>query len=96
MYMCFGVGLVFRLVMICIFLHSVFIFVFNLCLLFTGRRYTGQQPGHYVTTGSSVNPVVKRNHWQEPTYPEAVAHDEVHQLQVRNTCIRRGIPSNVA
>lgn len=46
---------------------------------------TGQQPGHYVATSSSVNPVVKMNHWQELTYGETVAHDEVHQLQVGAT-----------
>ena len=55
------------------------------CVIITGRRLTAQQPGHYEATGSSVNPVVKKNHWQELTYGETVAHNEVHQLQVCRT-----------
>ena len=55
---------------------------------YLGRRLTAQQPGHYEATGSSVNPVVKRNHWQELTYGEAAAHNEVHQLQTQQVALQ--------
>ncbi|KAF6020845.1 hypothetical protein EB796_020833 [Bugula neritina] len=53
-----------------------------------GRRLTGQHPGYYEATSSSVNPVVKRNHWQEMTYGESLAHNEVHQLQTQQSAMQ--------
>lgn len=52
----------------------------DVCL--TGRRYKELNPGMYESTGSAVVPVIKKNHWQEPSYNETLTNEEINQLQV--------------
>lgn len=53
---------------------------FNLCSI--GRRFKDQNPGTYLSTLSTEQPVVREGHWQDTTVEEKVKHEAVHKLEV--------------